>query len=218
MREVVDRARELFIEGLAAGAHGGPAAGHRSGSVQPRRHAVLDKIERQDYRRAAQRGPRSAKLERVRLLLATLARAAFSTGGMNDRSSGPTHTAARSRARSAKNFYYSFLLLSKPQRRCDVRDLCVHALLRRSERWAGGRAPPCDADAGARSWMRRFRAGSARIPCWPAFHDTVRRYQHPARVFPRDDRRRQLRSGASATFRPSMSSIATATRSLPSSG
>ena len=32
--------------------------------------------------------------------------------------------------KQARNFYYSFLLLSKPQRDCDVRDLRVHAVLR----------------------------------------------------------------------------------------
>ena len=53
---------------------------------------VLDKIERQEYRVLHNR-PAIGKLERVRLLLATLARAAFTRGCMT-RSSGPTRTAA----------------------------------------------------------------------------------------------------------------------------
>ncbi len=77
MREIVERARELFLEGL-------PLVG-----MVDRRLAldldlfsrgglrVLDKIERQDYDVLAAR-PAISKVERVRLLLAALARAGFS--------------------------------------------------------------------------------------------------------------------------------------------
>jgi phytoene/squalene synthetase len=77
MKDVVDRARELFLEGL-------PLA-----STVDRRLSVdltlfsrggmlvLDKIERQGYRVLHNR-PAIGRFERVRLLLATVARAAFS--------------------------------------------------------------------------------------------------------------------------------------------
>ena len=84
MREVVDRARELFCEGL-------PLA-----RMVDRRLAidldlfsrggmrVLDKIEQQGYDVLAAR-PAISKVERVGLLLGSLARVAFSAGGVMTR-------------------------------------------------------------------------------------------------------------------------------------
>ena len=76
MKDVVARARELFIEGL-------PLARtvDRRLSVDLELFSrggllILDKIERQDYRVLHAR-PAIGKLERVRLLVSTLARAAF---------------------------------------------------------------------------------------------------------------------------------------------
>jgi len=46
MREAVEKARELFFGRVAALHHGGPAAGARSGFVQPRGLRVLEKIAR----------------------------------------------------------------------------------------------------------------------------------------------------------------------------
>jgi len=77
MKDVVHRARELFIEGL-------PLARtvHKRLSVDLELFSrggllVLEKIERQQYRVLHNR-PAIGKLERVRLLMSTLARAAFS--------------------------------------------------------------------------------------------------------------------------------------------
>jgi squalene synthase HpnC len=77
MKDIVDRARGLFVEGL-------PLAGtvDRRLSVDLELFSrggllVLKKIERQDYRVLHNR-PAVGKLERVRLLLSTLARATFS--------------------------------------------------------------------------------------------------------------------------------------------
>jgi squalene synthase HpnC len=76
MRDVVNRARELFIKGL-------PLARtvNRRLSVDLELFSrggmlVLDKIERQQYRVLHQR-PAVGKVERARLLLSTLIRAAF---------------------------------------------------------------------------------------------------------------------------------------------
>ncbi|HYP07099.1 MAG TPA: squalene synthase HpnC [Bryobacteraceae bacterium] len=76
MRDVVERARGLFVEGL-------PLARtvNRRLSVDLELFSrggmlVLDKIERQDYR-VLRRRPAVGKVERVRLLVSTLVRAAF---------------------------------------------------------------------------------------------------------------------------------------------
>ena len=66
------------------------------------------------------------------LLLSALTRRAFYACGMNlDQSYKWCANVART---NAKNFYYSFLLLSRPQAPRHVRDLRVHAVLRRFER------------------------------------------------------------------------------------
>ncbi len=52
MREVVEKARELFHEGLPLTRHGGPAPGDRSGSLQPRRNARAGKDRTAGLRRA----------------------------------------------------------------------------------------------------------------------------------------------------------------------
>ena len=74
MREIVGVARGLFLKGLAAGRHGGPAAGHRSGSVQPRRAARCSKRSSGRITTCSARGRPISKMERVRLLLGALAR------------------------------------------------------------------------------------------------------------------------------------------------
>ena len=67
--------------------------------------------------------------------------------------------------------------------------------------------------------IARWRDGSgcgaqrARIrdhPLWPAFVDAVERYQNPAPVFLRHDRRRQLATWSRAASKPSMNSTITA--------
>jgi 15-cis-phytoene synthase len=82
----------------------------------------------------------------------------------------------------ARNFYYSFLLLSKPQRDA----MCaIYAFMRYSDDLSDG------PDAGTADAMDRWRQELANAldgkyganPCWPAFHDTVRRYRIPHRYF-----------------------------------
>ena len=76
MRDVVARARTLFVEGLPL-----PGLVDRRLAVDLELFSrggllVLDKIERQEYRVLRAR-PSIGKLERVGLLLGTLARVAF---------------------------------------------------------------------------------------------------------------------------------------------
>ena len=90
---------------------------------------------------------------------------------------------ARSRA---KNFYYSFLLLEKPQRDA----MCaVYTFNRYCDDLSD---EPAERRAGA--FARKGRAMACRArPCvagdysentlWPAFHDTVQRYNIPHRFF-----------------------------------
>ena len=112
MREVVDRARELFLEGL-------PLAG-----MVDRRLAldldlfsrgglrVLDKIERQDY--DVLRAPAGDLEDRARRAAAAVRWRGWRSRGRRDerRRRNRTNTAAAWRAARAKNFYYSFVLLS----------------------------------------------------------------------------------------------------------
>jgi phytoene synthase len=86
----------------------------------------------------------------------------------------------------AKNFYYSFLLLEKPQRDA----MCaIYAFMRYCDDLSDD---PANTD---KKWLRqsiaqwrlelnRALAGEVESnPIWPAFHDTVQRYNIPHRFF-----------------------------------
>jgi squalene synthase HpnC len=77
MKDVVDRARELFLEGLPLASTVERRLSIDLALFSRGGMLVLDKIERQDYRVLHNR-PAIGKFERVRLLIATLARTAFS--------------------------------------------------------------------------------------------------------------------------------------------
>ena len=86
----------------------------------------------------------------------------------------------------AKNFYYSFLLLDKPQRQA----MCaIYAFMRQCDDLSDD---PVSTDKGALQqsiglWRlqldRALRGDVADHPIWPAFHDTVQRYRIPHRFF-----------------------------------
>ena len=83
----------------------------------------------------------------------------------------------------AKNFYYSFLLLSKPQRRA----MCaVYAFMRYCDDLSDDEGIPDRAAAIAR-WRADLAAALAgRVgdhPVWPAFIDAVTRYKIPHQYF-----------------------------------
>ncbi len=109
----------------------------------------------------------------------------------------------------AKNFYYSFLLLSRQQRKA----MCaIYAFMRHSDDLSD--------EAGAswaalESWRAELEdALEGRFsghPVWPAFHHTVRRFSIPHAYF------REMLAGWSRTWsrgkwKASISSTATATR------
>jgi phytoene synthase len=84
--------------------------------------------------------------------------------------------------KQARNFYYSFLLLSKPQRDA----MCaIYAYMRYCDDLSDG------PDTATREAMQKWRAeldcalqgAYGANPCWPAFHDAVRRYKIPAEYF-----------------------------------
>jgi phytoene synthase len=86
---------------------------------------------------------------------------------------------ARARAR---NFYYSFLLLSKPQRDA----MCaIYAFMRYCDDLSDG--PEAANAETMRSWREELDAAlEGRYgpnPCWPAFHDAVERYGIPRQYF-----------------------------------
>ena len=193
MREIVAKARELFLEGL-------PLVG-----MVDRRLAldldlfsrggmrVLDKIERQDYNVLAAR-PAISKVERVGLLLGLAGPPGVLAGGMMnaiDRS----YEYCRRVARTPRQ---EFLLLVRaafaPAAQRHVRHLRLHALLRRSERRArrqprGHRAMARGDGRGARGPLQRPSGVAGLSSHRPPL-------RHSARVLPRDDRWRGFRPGA----------------------
>lgn len=87
--------------------------------------------------------------------------------------------------RRAKNFYYAFLLLEKPQRDA----MCaIYAFMRRcddlSDDPAADKAKLPETVALWRMELNRALTGAVDTdPIWPAFYDTVRRYAIPHRFF-----------------------------------
>lgn len=85
----------------------------------------------------------------------------------------------------AKNFYYAFLLLEKPQRDA----MCaIYAFMRQcddiSDDPAADKAKLPEAVALWRMELNRALTGTVDAnPIWPAFHDTVLRYSIPHRFF-----------------------------------
>jgi phytoene synthase len=85
---------------------------------------------------------------------------------------------ARTRAR---NFYYSFLLLSREQRDA----MCaIYAFMRYCDDISEGEGASREAIERWRSDLKRALQGDyAGNPLWPAFHDTVERYRIPHNYF-----------------------------------
>jgi 15-cis-phytoene synthase len=86
----------------------------------------------------------------------------------------------------AKNFYYSFLLLEKPQRDA----MCaIYAFMRECDDLSD--EPAAEGKASLHETIARWRVQTdhalngdvAGNPIWPAFHDTVKRYAIPHRFF-----------------------------------
>ena len=107
----------------------------------------------------------------------------------------PTSTAAAWRARRAKNFYYSFVLLSAQQRKA----MCaIYAFMR----YCDDLSDEPGAIARGHRPLARGPGGGARgplqrtIPVWPAFHHTVRRFGIPHEYF------RQMIDGVSSDLEP----------------
>jgi phytoene synthase len=98
---------------------------------------------------------------------------------------------ARTRAR---NFYYSFLLLSRPQRDA----MCaIYAFMRYCDDISEGEGASREAIERWRRDLDRALAGEyGDNPLWPAFHDTVQRYRIPCPYF------QEMISGVSSDLEP----------------
>jgi phytoene synthase len=85
---------------------------------------------------------------------------------------------ARTRAR---NFYYSFLLLSRPQKDA----MCaIYAFMRYCDDISEGAGASREAIERWRNDLNRALTGEFPAnPLWPAFHDTVARYRIPHQYF-----------------------------------
>ena len=82
----------------------------------------------------------------------------------------------------ARNFYYSFLLLDKPKRDA----MCaIYAFMRHCDDLSD--EPVGSPHEAMAKWRLELDAALqgryGEHPCWPAFHDTVRRYRIPSRYF-----------------------------------
>jgi 15-cis-phytoene synthase len=94
-----------------------------------------------------------------------------------------SYTYCRKVARKqARNFYYSFLLLTKAQRDA----MCaVYAFMRYSDDLSDG--PAVATPQVMEKWREELDAALlgefGANPCWPAFHDAVQRYRIPHRYF-----------------------------------
>jgi 15-cis-phytoene synthase len=98
---------------------------------------------------------------------------------------------ARTRAR---NFYYSFLLLSREQRDA----MCaIYAFMRYCDDISEGEGASRESIDHWRRDLNRALAGEYGYnPLWPAFHDTVQRYQIPCEYF------LEMISGVSSDLEP----------------
>jgi len=98
---------------------------------------------------------------------------------------------ARTRAR---NFYYSFLLLSREQRDA----MCaIYAFMRYCDDISEGEGASRESIDRWRRDLNRALAGEyGDNPLWPAFHDTVQRYQIPCEYF------LEMISGVSSDLEP----------------
>ncbi|HUS08790.1 MAG TPA: phytoene/squalene synthase family protein [Bryobacteraceae bacterium] len=99
---------------------------------------------------------------------------------------------ARSQAR---NFYYSFVLLSKPQRDA----MCaIYSFMRHSDDLSDD--PAVASSVRMEHWRAELDAALqgkyGENPCWPAFHDAVLRYNIPHEYF------YQMIEGVSSDLRP----------------
>ncbi|MGH9629199.1 MAG: phytoene/squalene synthase family protein, partial [Bryobacteraceae bacterium] len=102
----------------------------------------------------------------------------------------------RNVARSqARNFYYSFVLLSKPQRDA----MCaIYAFMRYCDDLSDD--PTLASARTMQQWRSELEAALngefGQHPCWPAFHDAVRRYSIPRDYF------HQMIDGVSSDLEP----------------
>ena len=132
MREAVDRAREFFLAGLPLARMVNRRLAVDLELFSRGGMCVLDKIEQQGYDVLSRR-PKISKVERAGLLIGTLARVALSSG---------PHDAARALLcalpRCSETTRPQLLLLLHPaaarKEERHVRHVCLHALLRRSQR------------------------------------------------------------------------------------
>src|SRR5208283_2274492 len=162
--------------GAAADWHGGPQAGARSGSVQPRRPVRARQDRAPGLRRPA--GAAGDHEIRARAPAAGFAGAPGHAASRMRNAIEQSYDYCRHVARSrAKNFYYSFLLLSAQQRKA----MCaIYAFMRICDDLS-------DEPGASRDALERWRgemedALDGRFsghPLWPAFHHTVRRFGIP---------------------------------------
>ena len=132
----------------------------------------------------------------MRLLLGVAgARGVFRGRRDGDARASRTTTAAQVARSRAKNFYYSFVLLSREQRNA----MCaIYAFMRYcddlSDEPGRHRAPPSTLARG--HWTTRWQGRFDGHPVWPAFHHTVRRYGIPHEYF------REMIEGVASDLEP----------------
>ncbi len=173
MRDAVEVARKLFLEGLPLVKKVDRRLSFDLDLFSRGGMRVLEKIERQNYNVLARR-PAISKFERVRLLVGDFVERAVNLPS----SYSFCCDIARKRAR---NFYYSFLLLSREQREA----MCaIYAFMRYCDDISEGEGASREA---IERWRRDLDCALlgqyGDNPLWPAFHDTVQRFRIPHEYF-----------------------------------
>src|SRR5260370_38550058 len=159
---------------FAAGKNGGPPFGVRPGTIQPRRNAH----PRQNRATKLQRLVSPPSHLEIRTHPATTGRRRTGMAVAKTDSYTFCRRIARTRAR---NFYYSFLLLSPEQRDA----MCaIYAFMRYCDDISEAEGASREAIERWRSDLKRaLHSEYAANPLWPAFQETVERYRIPHNYF-----------------------------------
>ena len=180
-QKIVDRARQLFLEGYPLARTVDRRLSMDLDLFSRGGMCIAEKIERQNYNVLARRPQDLESGTRRTAAGHSVARMSSWSRGMSLRWTPRTSIVEIARTR-AKNFYYSFVLLSPEQKNA----MCaIYAFMRYCDDLS-------DEPGAAAAPIERWRADLGKAlagevtspsPLWPAFQDAVARYRIPHEYF-----------------------------------